>query len=169
LVLQEVQLCLVCILINHQGVSMSFFLKISASVILILSMTACQKSANTESTAKSGAIETVATQSAVPQQSVPTKGKNGVLSVTPGSLASCESAVVVTIGVDLGDSHPETKSVSIFLKGFDEKESKLFGAVGRKVSIQTGAWIRPGHQISIEDSDTHAVIDDVVVSGPQCQ
>jgi len=156
LVLQEVQLCLVCILINHQGVSMSFFLKISASVILILSMTACQKSANTESTAKSGAIETVATQSAVPQQSVPTKGKNGVLSVTPGSLASCESAVVVTIGVDLGDSHPETKS-------------KLFGAVGRKVSIQTGAWIRPGHQISIEDSDTHAVIDDVVVSGPQCQ
>jgi len=154
-------------LINLPGVFMSFIFKVSLPVLLVLSVSACQKPADTDSTAKSGSIETVSAPS-VALQPTTTKGKNGILAVTPGTSNACEPAFVAKISFDLAGSNPEVKTLSVFIKGPADSEPKLFAQVGRSGSLETGPWARPGLLVSLEDADTHTQIDDVEISGPKC-
>ena len=145
------------------------YLKSLSLAVLILSITACQKPSEPEGAGKSGVIQNVAAQSA-PQmpQPITGKGKNNILTVTPAEMSACDPAAVAKFSYDLAQSNPDTKGVSVFVQAVDADSPKLFGQTGRSFSGETGPWVRPGMKISIEDSDSHAEIDALVISGPKC-
>ena len=125
--------------------------KYIAPLLSIVALSACQG-------------EGVPPPPAQPAQSAVIQSSSKALSIEPKEMSSCEPMETV-VSWDLSDQ-PHLSSVELWVGGGGDE--KLFAAGGPTGSARTGAWTRPGTLFRLKTPQSHQVLVEAMVGGPEC-
>ncbi len=86
---------------------------------------------------------------------------HGLLTANPAMLAGCQPQAV-TVSWDISSLGPQVNDVQVFAG------DSLFASGGSTGSSLTGAWTQPGSKFTLKGVPDGAVLDELVVGGPNC-